>query len=291
VPSVVAALRDPSQNICWEAITALGNLRDQRATRPLLELLAEDPTGLCSWRVDIIESLGRIGDPQAGDALSSLLDDPDMDVRKSVTAALGAIGWRPPDRAAAARRLVAECRWEELSGLDWEVASGPLLGTLKAGDYKSRLAAVTGLARFEASHALRPLVEALMDADQEVAAAAAEGLAQMGEAEAIGPLIDRCARYAPTGGYRNDPNAPYGEQARAHDWLKPLEALVKSAASEITTDDLHRLAGLQDITFNLRVDYDTPGYGDGADDFTVTLNYLQLRDLAKDILRRRRLPE
>lgn len=289
VPPAIASLRDPSENVRWQAVKTLGALRDQRATEPLLALLREDHRGSDLWCVTVVEALERIGDPRAGDALSSLLDHPSEEMRTSAATALDATGWRPIARADEARRLVALCRWDELAALGWEIASGPLLGMLKDGDYKGRRAAVAGLAHFGASYTLEPLIGALMDADQEVASAAAEALALLGSAEAIDAMMDRCTHYAPTGGYRNDPNAPHVEQARADEWVKPLETLIQSASDTISAVDLRRLSAMRDETFNLRVEYDTPGYGDGADDFSIAVHYSRVRHPAEDILRRRGL--
>ena len=288
VPPVVAALDDPSENTRWEAVSTLGALRDQRATEPLLRLFGRTPpdSGLF---VEIINALGRLGDPRAGDALSPLLDHPDAEVRTSAAAALDATGYRPTDRGGEARRLVAQCRWVELVALGWETAGSPLMRMLKDGDYKSRRAAVAGLAHFGAENAQEPLIEALMDSDPDISTAAAEALGRIGNAQAIGALADHCARYAPAGGYRNNPQAPYGEQARANEWVKPIETLIQSAAGAISAADLRRLAAMQDKAHNLRVEYDTPGYGDGADDFTVILDLSRVRRLAEDILRHRRL--
>lgn len=287
VPPVVAALHDRSESIRRQAVSTLGALRDQRATEPLLGFLGrEQPgSGLC---VEIIGALGRLGDARAGAALSSLLDHPSEEVRTSAAAALDAIGHRPTDPAGKARRLAAQRRWDELAALGWETASGPLLSMLKNGDGKSRRDAVAGLVHFGVQNAQEPLIGALTDADQEISTAAAEALARLGSVQAIGALADRCAGYAPTGGYRNDPHAPQHEQARADEWVKPLETLVKSAASSISAADLRRLAAMPDQVFNLSVEYDTPGYGDGADDFTVICDLSRVRRLAADILRQRR---
>lgn len=284
VPPVLAVLDDPSDNLRWDAVIALGALRDQRATEPLLRLLGREPPGWGLY-VDIIHALGRLRDRRAAEALSFLLDHPNEEIRTSAAAALAATGARPTDRAAEARRLVAECRWDELAALGWETASGPLLKILKDGDQRSRRDAIAGLARFCAEGAQEPLIEALKDPDESVSIVAAETLARRGNAQAVGALADHCARYQPTGGYHNNPQAPGEERRRAAEWVKPLETLIQRVASKISAPNLRQLAAMQDKTFHLSVEYDISSYGYGSDDFTVILDLSRVRRLADDILR------
>jgi hypothetical protein len=131
------------------------------------------------------------------------------------------------------------------------------------------------------------LILALKAKDERAAEQAAAVLGTSGHPKALKPLIDYCLLYSPLGGYRNDPGAPYGEQARIRARVGPLEELVKLSARQLAEEDLQTLHSLNDSSFFLRVDYDTPGYGSGADDFTVVLNFARIRDLAARESRRR----
>jgi len=237
----------------------------------------------------IIEALGRIGDRRAEAALVAVLNEPEKSLRDTAAAALNALGWQPTDDGVLVRSYLAQERWDELAGLGWERARQPLSELLQNGDRAARLQAVKAIDQIGEPLASEPLILALNDEDEGVTAAAARVLARIGDARAVRPLIEHCLRYSPKGDYWNDPNAPYTERRDANDWVKPLEVLIKRLAVDIAPEDLHRMADLSEKTYHLRVNYDTPGYGDGADDFVVILDFSRVRNLATKELNRRGL--
>jgi HEAT repeat protein len=288
VPAIIAALRDSDADIRGEAVVTLAALKDARAVDALLDLLA--PAGRGSMRPEprgIIWALGEIGDARAAPALEAWLGDSERNTRQAAARALCAIGWQPPNDAVRERYDAARLTLEELASLGWDKARTPLLELLNTGDAYERREAVTVLARIGDRRTIEPLVTAVRDTDDRVIEAAAAALAAIGDARAVDPLIDYCARYTPEGRYLNDPLAPNGERDRAARWIRPLAALVERETVNIAAKDLRRLAELEDRVFHLRVDYDTPGYGYGADNFSVVLDYSPVRDLAAKELRRR----
>jgi HEAT repeat protein len=93
-PALVAALRDPDEEIRLTAVGRLG------AVAPLAAA-ATDPSRRVRARVAY--ACGMLGDPDATPTLLRLLDDPDEHVRDQARDALGAVGGR-----AAADALLAE---------------------------------------------------------------------------------------------------------------------------------------------------------------------------------------
>ncbi|MCS6799226.1 MAG: HEAT repeat domain-containing protein [Myxococcota bacterium] len=123
VPALLELLSDDDAAARQWAVLALGVIRDQRATQPLVQLLARESTA--AVRLDVIRSLGRIGDsgalgalrdvarnasrpaderveavhaiaslatPEKVNALVGMLDEPDRRIRLRVVRALGDVG-------------------------------------------------------------------------------------------------------------------------------------------------------------------------------------------------------
>jgi HEAT repeat protein len=123
VPALLEVLSDSDAAARQWAALALGVIRDQRATQPLVRLMNEDP--IAAVRLDVLRSLGRIGDataltplrdfarsaqkpvderieaidalaalgsPDKVNALAQMVDDPERRVRMRVVRALGEVG-------------------------------------------------------------------------------------------------------------------------------------------------------------------------------------------------------
>jgi len=287
VLAVIAALRDPDSDVRWQAVETLGALRDVRAVGPLLDLLVHDTREPEPMREIIIEALGSIGDGRAAPALVALLNEPQGTLRKIVAEALDALGWQPTEDAVCAHYYMARECWDELVQLGWERVRESLLESLQNGDGALRQQSVKALGLVGGQLAVELLIQSLKNED--VAEAAAMALCQIGDARAIKPLIEHCLRYSPKGSYWDDPGAPSYEQGRADQRVNPLEEFIERSAADIAPEDLRQMATLSDKVYDLRVDYDTPGYGDGADDFVVMLKFSQVRHLAVQELHRRGL--
>ncbi|MFQ6015580.1 MAG: HEAT repeat domain-containing protein [Anaerolineae bacterium] len=143
------------------------------------------------WRV--AEALGRIGHPQAVEALVGALHDSDWHIRDRAALALGNIrdphaleplvralrdaDWRVRDRAAAALGKMGDAR-----------AVAPLIQALHDDDEDVRLRVTAVLGKIGDAQAVQPLIEALHDTDWRVRQEAANVLAKIGR-EAMEPLI------------------------------------------------------------------------------------------------------
>ncbi len=88
---LLAALRDPTRDVRWAAIEALGDLGDRRAVEPLVQYLRRAETYRWGKRL-VANALGAIGDPKAAEPLLSLLADSDPFVRRAAAIALLRIG-------------------------------------------------------------------------------------------------------------------------------------------------------------------------------------------------------
>jgi HEAT repeat protein len=285
VPAVIPLLSD-ARFAYWAAIT-LGALRDPRATDALLHALAEDPKG--SNRRTLIDALGKIGDGRAAPALLRLLSDPEAEseTRNAAAVALKAMAWKPTDDTLRAQYLIALEQWDDLANLGWERVAQPLLNSLHVKSAKGRDKIVTALGAIGGPHAVDALLEALKDEDEFVQDSAARALSKVGDARAVMPLVEYCLRYS-LKSHANDPHAPQGEQKDASERVSTLQVLVAASVTRIAPGDLEQLLALKDKEYRGRVEYNTPGYGDGADEYTVVLSFSNVRDLAaRESLRRR----
>ena len=84
---LLAALRDTNRDVRWTAIEALGELGDRRAVRPLVDYLRRKEAYRWGKRL-VANALGAIGGPDAIEALSTMLSDPDPFVRRCAALAL-----------------------------------------------------------------------------------------------------------------------------------------------------------------------------------------------------------
>jgi hypothetical protein len=178
-------------------------------------------------------------------------------------------------------------REQEKWPVDEERTYARLLVALRADSLFDRQEAVKALAQLGGRKAVEPLLTTLTNDHELVALEAAATLSAIGDARTVAALIDYCLRYKPEGGYRNNPQAPYEEQRRVRNCVRPLTVLVERVVAGIVPEDLRRLASLDDQEFYLHVDYDTPGYGTGSDDFVVKLDFSRVRELAATEQRRR----
>lgn len=72
------------------AVRALGLIGDAAATQPLVRKLAGEKES--AVRLAIVDTLEKIADPGASEALAGILNDPDLHVRLAVVKALGKMG-------------------------------------------------------------------------------------------------------------------------------------------------------------------------------------------------------
>jgi HEAT repeat protein len=168
--ALLAALRDPEEEVRQAAAVALGRRKEARAVEPLRQALdeASNPPWL---RGEAARALGQIGDAAALPSLVRGLEGADAFVRKCCAQALGALG----DAQA-------------LGALGDAQAVAPLVAALPGAEKEVREAVASALGRLKARQALPQLLELLQDAEEPVREAAAEAVAAVGDAEAVEPL-------------------------------------------------------------------------------------------------------
>lgn len=142
------------------ALRTIGQIQDDEAVVPLLEIL--DQSSELEIQVATVEALGEIGNPEAGSALTRLLDSPDWQLRAKAATALGELG----DYGAVPGLLVS------LRDRNWWVR-------------RSAAAAVSRL-----PDGIAALYEALDDEDPFASDAAAEALTDAGELVSARRRID-----------------------------------------------------------------------------------------------------
>ncbi len=175
------------------AIIALGRLRDQHATEPLLRILYGkiDTVPMTEIsRLRAAEAIGEIGDSRAARPLLHWLKlyrdrepamDPELFTR--VREALVLIGRRNPDVLSAAMKDEDDqIRWEAVCALrgSQDPATIPVLvQALEDWNYAIRITAAGALGRIGDERAVEPLNRALNDVNRDVRSAARTALEQI----------------------------------------------------------------------------------------------------------------
>jgi HEAT repeat protein len=189
IPGLVRALKHPDSDIQYEAVVALGELRDPGTVAPLAELFTADGYTAVRWKV--AEALTRIGAP-AVDPLIAALSHADDDVRWKAAIALGGIrdarAIDPLIRLLSDTDRFVKGRAALALGMIGEPAVEPLIRALTEGDGNRRWGAAIALGRIRDPRAVEPLIRALSDKYGNVRAEAAAALVATGE-PAIATLI------------------------------------------------------------------------------------------------------
>ncbi len=149
VEPLMDLLSDPDSLIRRHAVKALGNIKDLRAVDLIAGILTNAGE---QWyvRSTAAEALGRIQDPNALEALITVLMDPHWNVRSQSATALGSLG----DRQAVE----------------------PLVSALKDQDAAVRGSAAEALGKIRDKRAIEPLRAALEDEDRHVRKQAQQAL-------------------------------------------------------------------------------------------------------------------
>jgi HEAT repeat protein len=220
VDVLVEALSSDDDELRTAVVGALGATGSRRATKPLIELLA-DP----SMAIGASGALAKIGDTSAFEPLLALVSHPDTAVRLAAIGALNSIGHADmagrvlamiehPDplvresavriagyfgypaavdavlaRAVDDEERVRIAALEHLPFLDDARTLGLLDAALAHDTPKARAAAARALARMDAEEALPLLTRALGDADLWVRYYAARSLGQHKDTTAVPELV------------------------------------------------------------------------------------------------------
>ncbi len=219
VPALIKRLHDRSEQMRVSVANALGDIADNRAFRPLVEVILRDP--VASVRSQAATSLGRIGDEGALPLLVNSLGDPDYWMRFRALEAIEALA--PSDTSPIENALSdpnpevrrrAALALERLGALESAFAELVSPEPEKESQARARLIAVgrAGLSERLARHLddrdvfmreriaslLGPvadpghvpgLLQCLEDESEEVRFAAIESLGDLGHADSTGALV------------------------------------------------------------------------------------------------------
>ena len=166
---------------------------------PLIALLRSDEAVI---RIRVIWSLGEIGDQRAVAPLVDMLRDKDQDVCKAAALALEQqLGWRPDSSVDGAYYHIAKEQWDECVKIGADAVL-PLIDALR--NKRLRKAVVKALGEIGDSRAVIPLTKVLEgdergkygwsssdEAEQYEAelVSAAQALGEIGDVRAVTPLI------------------------------------------------------------------------------------------------------
>jgi len=233
----IAALRDEDWGIREEAAVALGECRDPRGVRPLIEALRDADRAV---KTAATQALAAIGEPAVVE-LGACLRDPDLSVQEAAASVL----------SSTADARVLEPLMSALLNPDWVVRMHAARAVGRLGDPRSvetlvlllhdkvpavRDEAVAVLASFGES-AVTPLVNALAHDDWRIRLRAAEALCVVRSPTAIPPLV---------GLVKRDPDtAVRQEAARALGDLGNADPVVVDALLEAMEEPRLRVRAIE----------------------------------------------
>ncbi len=160
--SLIAALSHRKTAVRLGAIEALGTIRDERSSKPLISLLDSDRNVEVRWAAAI--ALGSLGSPDATGPLTRALKDPDRYVRYGAAQALRTVSWVPGSDTDRAYYAIALEDWTETASLG-TAATGPLIETLSDRNATTRMQVVELLSGASDARAHRACELALKDPD------------------------------------------------------------------------------------------------------------------------------
>lgn len=173
VRPLLELLRDPDIWIRCAAARALGQLRPPSAVQPLIEMLRDRTFGPpldTACHQAATEALSAYRDERADDMLIAALGDKDADVWQGAATALGAIGSRRALGPLAATLAEDPSLAKRMTALEATAridrgSVAPMLVALRDRNKDLRLAAVELLGRLDATAGIDGLASALMDPD------------------------------------------------------------------------------------------------------------------------------
>jgi len=187
---LMAQLDSEDFEVRWAAVTALGRIRDKRATSALAELLGKDE----ELAIPLIGALTSIGDPAAVEALFALLGTSDAAVRKATVGALNVLG--PPEMVERVIPLlddpnpaVREAGVRIAGYFGYRQCVDAVFGLCRDEDENVRRAAIEHLPYLEDERTPKALSEALRREVPVVRAAAAGAMAQIEASDAVPYLV------------------------------------------------------------------------------------------------------
>nr|MCS5612249.1 HEAT repeat domain-containing protein [Candidatus Poribacteria bacterium] len=195
IPALVDILGDPSEPVGLNAAYALGNIIDQESVRPLVDALNHDSETVRRHATYALTSVGLPATPELIDSLTHESEH----VRANVAYALGEIGSSNSalalsklldDNSVVVRRNVVESLGIILDS--FHISIPTLVKALEDPDKQIRFTSVLSLARIgpDAEDAIPALQSALKDKDRYVRGYAVEALKQIGSPQSKEILLD-----------------------------------------------------------------------------------------------------
>lgn len=197
VEPLMACLEEKDASVRSLAATALGQLHDSRAIKPLIACLVElagknttdeENSEGVNLQQSVFEALANLGQP-AIDPLVACLQDKDVHVRQDAAEVLFRLHYLPSDNEGKAAFFILRKSWDELVKLG-APAVAPLLDSLKDEDGDVRKGAAEALGQLNDKRAVEPLIACLQDDFSDVKQHAARALGLLGDKRAVGPLIN-----------------------------------------------------------------------------------------------------
>ena len=158
-------LEHPSQDVRLGAIEALGDIRDFSSTKPLCDVLEQDPVGEVRWAA--AAAIGEIGDPRAIRYLITALRDPDRFVRYGAATALGELHWQPEDPKDRAYLRIGLQDWSGVASLGQDAVE-PLSSLIHDPDGEVRMRIIETLGVIGGTDSAKTCTTQLQDADASV---------------------------------------------------------------------------------------------------------------------------
>lgn len=160
VPLLIQTLTDSLSAIRTATAAALGELQDDRAIRPLVDLLVHERVP--EVRQYTVAALSQLDREKTKTTLLSALDDHDVSVTQTAAWALQKIALDSLTDAQRAQVAVIQCDWEQVAKLG-SPAVPALCESLLAGTDRTRRDAVEALAQIGSSEACSAVVSTLRD--------------------------------------------------------------------------------------------------------------------------------
>lgn len=190
-----AMIRESAVKLCWPILLiGILSVAVASAAEPTVDQVLEQlKTGSSAQRRAAAQSLGKLGDRRAIEALTACLHDKDRSVARAAVASLVKIGQPAVDPLIACladrNSAIRSAAVQGLGQLGDKRAVGPLIACLRDEESYIRSEAITALAKLGDAQAVDPLIACLKEPRTNVRRAAAEALAKLGDKRAVDPLI------------------------------------------------------------------------------------------------------
>ena len=191
LPELREALRDKNYSVQFAAAEILKAMGDpatvDRQFTPVMDTVHRKRHAATSILISMLEdrdpdlrqaaaeSLGRLADARAVDALAKAMSDGNPWVRRAVAKALDVVHWHPTGEAETARFLVAQERWDDAARLGPMVVP-PLVAAVDLADPQTRSGAIRCLAGMGDPDAAKAIASLLHHENQSVVDAVAAAL-------------------------------------------------------------------------------------------------------------------